>query len=156
MRGCKLLLAALAAPVGTLAGQTPPDSAGLDRALQHYADLISRMAHDSIAALYLPDGELAAPDRDPIVGPAAIAAFLKSFSAYQVYSHRMTADTVRFRGDTALQIGTFRQRVRLPDGTTVEAAGIFRAEWLQVGGTWRVRRMATAPPPHQAAGPPDH
>jgi ketosteroid isomerase-like protein len=135
-----VLLLALARPG---LAQSPADSAALGRALRHYSELVARMADDSIAALYAPDGELAAPGRPPIVGPDSIRAFLHRFAAFHVLGEEMVADSLAFHGDTAVQAGRWRQRVRVPKGDTVNVSGDFAAEWLRDGqGSWRLRRMA--------------
>jgi len=127
--------------------QTSADSASLTASLEHYARLMRRMAHDSISVLFTPTGELAAPGRPPIVGPAAIDSFLHSFSAYRVLGDSMRQVSLAMRGDTAIQSGTFWQRVQVPAGDTVEVHGEFQAEWVRDGsGSWRLRRLGTAPP----------
>jgi ketosteroid isomerase-like protein len=102
------------------------------------------MASDSIGAMYLPDGMLVAPDRLPIVGPAAIQAFLESFSGYRVLAYETVGDSLRVNGDTALQSGRWWQRVKLPAGDTVSVSGGFSAQWVRTANDeWRLRRMGT-------------
>ncbi len=115
-------------------------------ALEHYASLMRRMASDSIGAMFTPDGELVGTGRPPVVGPAAISAFLASFSSYRVLADTMRATSIRLSGDTAVQRGTFWQLVRVPAGDTVVARGAFEATWLRdAHGRWAVRRMGTTP-----------
>lgn len=102
------------------------------------------MASDSIGAMYLPDGALAVPGRTPIVGPAAIRAFLESFAGYHVLAYETVSDSVRLRGDTAFQSGRWWQRVSLPAGDTVSVSGGLSAEWVRnARGEWHLRRMGT-------------
>jgi ketosteroid isomerase-like protein len=128
------------------AAQGPADSATVLAALRHYAVLVQRMASDSIAAQFTADGELLDANRPPIVGPAAIGAFLSSFSAFHVLDDSMIATTTEVRGDTSVQTGRFWQRVQVPAGDTVVAQGGFVITWLwDPRAGWRIRRMGTAP-----------
>jgi ketosteroid isomerase-like protein len=146
-----LLLLCVASAVRVQA-QRPADTAGIGAALQHFTALTGRMANDSLGALYLPDGVLAAPDRAPIVGPAAVTAFLATFSNYHVLAYATRADSARVRGDTVEQLARWWQRVRVPAGDTVSVSGGLRTEWVRVGpGLWRIRRIETFP---MDAGPP--
>jgi ketosteroid isomerase-like protein len=129
-----------------LSAQTASERASVDSALAHYTRLVARMAHDSIAALYTADGELAAPGRPPIVGPVAIGDFLGSFSEYHVLAYRTTSDSVLIRGDTAYQTGQWWQEVQVPAGDTVNVKGDLSVIWLRDStGAWRARRMSATP-----------
>lgn len=144
----KILVAwALCAGVAAGArGQAREDTTGLDRALQRYASLVMRMSSDSIGAMYLPTGVLAAPGRAPIVGPAAVAEFLKTFADYRVLAYAAHADSVMVKADTAWQLSRWWQRVRIPAGDTVMVSGGLAAEWVRVSrGEWRLRRLGTFP-----------
>ncbi len=124
----------------------PPGTAPVEDALQHYSLLVAKMANDSIAAMYTADGELAGPGQPPVVGPAAIQAFLQSFAAYRVLTERMTSDSITVQGDTAFQSGRWWQQVIIPAGDTVAVHGGFSAQWLRdSAGEWHLRRMAARP-----------
>ena len=115
-------------------------------ALQHYAQLIGKMDNAGIAALFTQDGEVVNPGRDPIKGPAAIEAFLKQFSDYHVLSQTMIPQKTQVDGDHAQQEGTFKQRVRGPDGNVIDVSGTFTIVWIRdSSGAWRIQRVATAP-----------
>ena len=115
-------------------------------ALQHYAQLIGKMDNAGIAALFTQDGEVVNPGRDPIKGPAAIEAFLKQFSDYHVLSEMMIPQKTQVDGDRAEQEGTFKQRVRGPDGNVIDVSGTFTIVWIRdSSGAWRIQRVATAP-----------
>lgn len=144
---------ALALALATACGGATPRSMAergrdLDAALNHYGRLVRAMASDSIAALYLPDGELGSAGQPTITGPDSIRAFLHRFDQYRVLGSAMMVDSSRLAGDSGIQHGRYTQRVRLPSGDTVEVSGLFTAEWL-IGptGEWRIRRMGTAPMP---------
>ena len=124
-----------------------PAQAEVERALASYSDLMLAMAPDRLAASYTPDGELSDAEQGPVIGPDSIRAFLASFSDYRVLANRLSADSTRVTADTAWQVGTYSERVRLPAGDTVEVAGRFQATWLRSGaGEWRLRRMHTMRP----------
>ena len=115
-------------------------------ALKHYAQLIEKMDNAGIAALFTEDGEIVNPGGDPIKGPAAIEAFLKQFSDYHVVSEMLEPQKTQVDGDRAKQEGTFRQRVRGPDGNAREVSGTFTIDWMRdSSGAWRIQRVATAP-----------
>ena len=115
-------------------------------ALQHYAQLIEKMDNAGIAALFTQDGEVVNPGRDPVKGPAAIEAFLKQFSDYHVLSEMMIPQKTQVDGDRAEQEGTFKQRVRGPDGNVIDVSGTFTIVWIRdSSGAWRIQRVATAP-----------
>jgi len=122
------------------------DVAVVDARLAEYRQLVLRMDHHGIAQLFASDGEVVNPGRDPIRGPAAIESFLRGFDAYKVLEYSIVADSTAAQGRSAYQVGTYRQRVRVPAGDTVVVQGRFRAEWTnQGGGRWLIRRMGTTP-----------
>lgn len=117
----------------------------VNAALAHYAALATAMQHDSIAALFLPDGAMQNAGDAPIVGPDAIRTHLRSFADFHVIENRLHADSTRVHGDSAYQAGTFWQRVRLPKGDTVIASGRFEAHWALDAHdhAWKLHRLAT-------------
>lgn len=148
--GAFISAAALLLVTGTAAAQSTTgsarDSIAVSSALQHYVGFVRQMANDSISTFFTADGELAAPPRPPTVGPAAIKAFLDTFSAYHVLEDSMKVSSLTVHGDTAVQGGTFWQLVVIPAGDTVVAHGGFSATWLRDStNTWRIRRLSTAP-----------
>lgn len=142
---CLLLLSAPLVPA-TAQAQSRQDSTSVNAALDHYTRLTVRMASDSIAALYTPDGVLAATGRAPIQGPDSIRAFLREFRDFHVLSDTMRADGLIIWGDTAWQSGVFHQHVRVPAGDTVFARGRFLITWVRdAAGEWRIRWASTRP-----------
>jgi uncharacterized protein (TIGR02246 family) len=139
------LIGAALAVVGCRSTATPEVT--IEAALAHYASLAAAMQHDSIAALFTPDGELATEGQPAITGPEAIRAHLHSFVGYHVLSNELVANTTRASADSADQAGTFRQRVQVPAGDTVSVQGRFTIRWIRDrAGAWRIQRMATRPP----------
>jgi ketosteroid isomerase-like protein len=117
----------------------------VDQALAQYAAKIQAMNPTEIGASYTADGEMVSPGTPPLVGPAAIAEHLQSFSAFHVLEERMTPDLTTQTGDTAEQRGTYFQRVTLPSAETIEVSGRFQADWRFVDGQWRLRRLEAIP-----------
>ncbi|MEO8056394.1 MAG: hypothetical protein ABI768_14640 [Acidobacteriota bacterium] len=78
--------------------------------------------------------------------PARIEAALQAWAKTE--GKEMKGGSLQILGPSALQNGTFKQKVRLPDGKVVESQGTFEAEWdRQSDGSWLVSRMTINPPP---------
>jgi ketosteroid isomerase-like protein len=78
--------------------------------------------------------------------PARIEAALRAWGKTE--GKEMKGGSLQILGPSALQSGTFKQNVRLPDGKVVESQGTFEAEWdRQPDGSWLVSRMTINPPP---------
>jgi len=123
----------------------PPESQ-VRGALQRYVRLVRAMDHAGIAAMFAPDGEVVNPGREPIKGRAAIQAFLEQFAGYQVIHEMMVARATTVDGNHATQTGTYRQRVRGPDGNVIDVSGNFVLDWIRDGsGVWLIQRAATTP-----------
>jgi ketosteroid isomerase-like protein len=128
--------------------QRAADSAAVNRALEHYVHLVERMQSDSIAALFSANGRLMTRGRPSAIGPAAIATFLHSFDNYHVLSEAMIPSRLQFAGDSAIQLGAYTQRVRVPSGDSIVVRGTFSIIWERgPGGTWRIRQASTEPTP---------
>ena len=94
----------------------------------------------------MPDGELAAPGARRLSARPPFGPFSSLSAAITLLVEEMTADSVTTNGDTAVQVGRFRQRVQVPAGDTVEVRRGFRAAWLRDRlGIWHLRRLGTAP-----------
>ncbi len=114
-------------------------------ALAQYAAKVQAMDSEGIGASYTADGAMVSPGAPPVVGPAAIAAHLQSFSAFKVLEERMTPELTNQAGDSADQTGTYFQRVTLPSKETIEVSGRFQADWRFVDGQWRLQRLEAIP-----------
>ncbi len=120
--------------------------AAIKAELARYERFVLTMAHDSIAAMFTPDGELHTPGASSPVGPKAIAEYLKSFSAFHVIADSMTADSTFASTTAGRQVGSYWQRVRIPRGDTVEVRGRFEARWRKVPpGQWKLSWLGTVP-----------
>lgn len=143
-RLCTLLAIAVAACASHDAATPRDDAAALRAATQRYAELVQRMDHAAVAAMFAPGGQIVATGRAPIRGPVAIRKYLESFKDFHVESETMTADSVTVDGAEGYVSGNYRQRVRVPAGDVVEVHGSYTAEWLRgADGVWRIQRIAT-------------
>ncbi|HEX4454074.1 MAG TPA: nuclear transport factor 2 family protein [Kofleriaceae bacterium] len=100
---------------------------------------------DATVALLAPSASISHADQPPVIGAAAIAAFLRTFAGYHVTDYQMTGVSTRVNGDAAEQHGHYHQAVTTPDGKPVEVNGVFEADWRKHDGHWRIERMHTAP-----------
>jgi uncharacterized protein (TIGR02246 family) len=143
-RACLVALALFVPAARAAAPMTPEKD--VRAALARYVDLVRKMDHAAIAGMFAPDGEIVNPGQESVRGPAAIEAFLRRFADYKVLAETMTAATTTVDGAHATQSGIYRQKVRTPDGKVLNVSGGFDAEWIRdAAGTWRLRRLATAP-----------
>lgn len=116
-------------------------------ALERYVQLMIRQDAVALSAMFLPAGTIAHEGQAAIVGPEAIRKFLDSFANYKVLDHAMVITSAAVEGAGLRQDGTYRQRVRTPDGQTIEVNGRFTAKWVrQTDGRWLIESMLTAPP----------
>jgi len=141
-----LACALLTACENPKAAKLRADKADLEARLQHYSALVLAMDTAGIAAMFAPDGEMVNPNRPPVHGRAAILTFLGTFSDFRVISNVDSLEGTTVDGDTAEQLGTYRQSVRLPDGKLLEAKGRFEIAWVRDrSGTWLFSQVATFP-----------
>ncbi len=93
---------------------TLPDFTGraaeVAAAFEQYARLLRAMDHAGMAALFVPTGRVVNPGETPIVGPAAIDAFLERFADYKVVRYDVTIDRISVHGDSAVQSARFAKR----------------------------------------------
>jgi uncharacterized protein (TIGR02246 family) len=138
-------LLCVAAVLAVMGAAASPE-AEVRAALQRYVHLVQRMDNAGIAAMFAPDGEVVNPGRDPIKGRPAIQAFLEQFAGYHVINETMVPRTTTVDGTHARQTGTYRQRVRGPDGNVIDVSGNFVLDWIRDGsGVWLIQRAATTP-----------
>ena len=144
--GALALVLGACGPAGREPAATGHEDEELRHATQHYGDLVGKMDHAAIAALFDKDGVLAAEGSRPVRGPEAIEKYLESFSKVQVLSESLTVSTVNFRGSNGHVTGTYQQSVRLPEGNVANVHGTFAADWIRGSDqVWRLRRMASFP-----------
>jgi ketosteroid isomerase-like protein len=116
----------------------------VDSALGAYRRSVLEMNVDATVELFAPSASISHANEPPVIGKAAIGAFLRTFAGYKVTSYDLTAASTQIAGDTAAQHGTYHQSVDTPDGKHVEVGGVFDASWrLEPDGQWRITRMHT-------------
>lgn len=153
----RISIFALCLALSLLAGCVPRDPNAAARAatvdslqvaarLQRYSYNVLNMDHAGIAEMFAHDGELRSEGQATLVGPERIHEFLNGFLSYKVLAEQVTADSTEVRADSAWQIGTYRQRVRVPDGKLVEVSGSFEVKWgRDATGQWMIRNMRMTP-----------
>jgi ketosteroid isomerase-like protein len=116
----------------------------VDSALGAYRRSIVEMNVDATVELFAPSASISHANEPPVIGKAAIGAFLRTFSGYKVTSYDLAAASTRISGNTAAQHGTYHQAVDTPDGQHLQVGGVFDASWrLEPDGHWRITRMHT-------------
>jgi uncharacterized protein (TIGR02246 family) len=117
-------------------------------AVRRYDAAVLAMDSDTIAAFYLPDGEMWDNGKLARKGPDAIRAFLKSFDGQvRVESQKTTIDRLAWDGARAIVDTTYRQAARLlSTNALVDAHGRIRLTWVRdAAGRWRIARAETTP-----------
>lgn len=105
-----------------------------------------------IAGLFADDGRLVWAGQDPVIGPAAIQAFLvKEYEENPRQTSTWTTERVMIAtaGDMAVEFGSFSNAATGQDGTGSDR-GSYVTVLQKVGGTWRIKADASAsatPPP---------
>jgi ketosteroid isomerase-like protein len=122
------------------------DKAVVEQRLQRYAQLTLAMDTAGMAAMFAPEGELVNPKVPALRGRDAIAKFLAGYSDYKVLAVEDVATSTLIDGDTSEQLGTYRQKVRAPDGQIFEATGRLEINWVHTApGVWLILQLATFP-----------
>jgi uncharacterized protein (TIGR02246 family) len=138
---CALLAGACAAP-----SRLKEDKAAVEARLQRYTELMQALDAGGVAAMFAPDGEMVNPRQPPVKGRAAIEKFIAGFSGFRVISISQVASSTLIDGDTAEQMGDYRQKVRTPDGRLLDISGRFEIEWVRSATDgWLLLQVATFP-----------
>jgi ketosteroid isomerase-like protein len=122
--------------------------AEIENAMKQYDRLTFRMAGDSLADTYTPDGELGGKGMKTYIGRDSIRKFLKSFdpASIKLISNSTKVVSIDYKGDTAVVEGAYEQKAKLPQGDTGIYIGTFTAKWMKgEGGKWLIRKMYTVP-----------
>ncbi len=127
----------------TISSCTQDRSKEIDKRMRHYDELILKMDYDVLAKMYFHDGELCGENQTSIVGSDSIRKFLQSFQAYKVLEYKSITKSTVFKGDTAIQEGTYFQKVKPPQGDTLELGGQYRTTWLKEKDQWLIKKMYT-------------
>ena len=117
----------------------------VEAALAQYRNLVLGMHPDKVALMFDATAELSFEDQPAVVGQAAISAYLNSFVGYEVLEYDLAATGTTLKGETAIQLGNYRQKVEAPGGESVAVRGTFEARWShQADGSWLISRLHTA------------
>ena len=117
----------------------------VEAALAQYRNLVLGMHPDKVALMFDATAELSFEDQPAVVGQAAISAYLSSFVGYEVLEYDLAATGTTLKGETAIQLGNYRQKVEAPGGEVVAVRGTFEARWShQADGSWLISRLHTA------------
>lgn len=119
----------------------------------------------AVAALYVDDGIEMPPNRPAIKGKAAIEEYYaKLFNGPGPILEESTSTHLegRVSGDMAIDVGNYRDRIKLPDGNTINAVGKYIVVMKRVGEAWKVAYAIyngdeperPAPPPPPMSPPP--
>jgi len=120
----------------------PDRKAEIESALKTYDRLIWKMDADSIADLYMAEGELG----DIVHGRDSIRKFLSTFTNVKVLSVASTSEKIVFYQDTAIQNGRYNQTALVNNKDTMRPKGTYEAKWIWIKGEgWKIRRMTTTP-----------
>lgn len=120
------------------------DKREVTAALQHYDALIQTVNADSIALLYMPNGEIIGNGKPAAIGRDSIRAFLSTFRNVRVPSNVSTVIEINITADTAVQRGSYKQVAIISGQDTVRVKGDFTATWQRdTQGKWLIRRMET-------------
>ncbi len=114
-------------------------------ALAAFRKSIYDMNVDATVALLASNASISHADQPPVIGAAAIGAFLRTFAGYHVTDYQLTGVSTHVNGEAAVQHGHYHQAVTTPEGKPVEVNGVFEVDWRKRDGHWRIERMHTAP-----------
>lgn len=125
---------------------SPPD---IHEAMATYDRLILKTDADSIALLYMGDGELG----NKVQGRDSIRKFLQQFKNFKVLEQHSTIDSLSLDQDTGYMSGRYHQRVIVPvqdsldpqhKHDTVTVNGKYSSVWIRLPEYgWKIKRMET-------------
>ncbi len=116
------------------------DKNGVEMRMKYYDHLIQQLDADSIALLYMPDGQLGEMAR----GRDSIKQFLSSFKNVKVLSQQSTSESMHINGDTALQRGFYTQKDVVNNKDTISVKGSYTAHWQwKENEGWLIQKMET-------------
>jgi uncharacterized protein (TIGR02246 family) len=121
----------------------PATERQIEGALQRYAARIALMDAPGVAAMYTPDG-VWERQSGTLYGRDAIRQAVASTGGVRVLSNEMIMRNISYNGPALIQVGEFRQSLRLANGKTANIEGRFEATWVQAPyGEWLIHRMVT-------------
>jgi SnoaL-like domain len=125
---------------------SPPD---IHDAMATYDRLILKTDADSIALLYMAEGDLG----NKVHGRDSIRKFLQQFKNFKVLQQHSTIDSLSLDQDTGYMSGRYHQEVIVPvqdslnpkhRHDTVNVNGKFASVWIRLPEYgWRIQKMET-------------
>jgi uncharacterized protein (TIGR02246 family) len=116
-------------------------------AFSTYRDAVLRTDSDAIAALFEPDASIAHNDGVPIAGRQNIRRHLDTLAGYKLIPYDVDIQSTRREDGGVVQVGDYRQVMRMPSGETVYPSGSIRLKWLrQANGAWLIESLRTVSP----------
>jgi ketosteroid isomerase-like protein len=138
MRFLKIIL------ICVVASSCTNDKTAVEREMRNYGHMILTRQYDSMVHKFMPHGELASEGQHSIFGRDSIADLFKSFAGATVIKYETTSKSVVFKGDDAIQDGSYMQVVTVPSGDTLELSGDYTAIWTKSkDGEWLIKKMLT-------------
>ena len=121
--------------------KTAHNKSEIESAMQRYNYFIQKVNADSIALLFMPEGNLGTVAH----GQEAIRKFLLQYKDINVVSQVSTTNSIIIAGDSAVQKGAYKQTDILPAHTdTLKVSGTFTAKWQwDKQHKWRIQSMET-------------
>jgi uncharacterized protein (TIGR02246 family) len=108
---------------------------------------VLRTDSDAIAALFDAGGSIAHNDGSPIVGRQNIRSLLETLAGYKLIPYDIDIQSTRLQQGAVVQVGAYRQVMRMPSGETVYPAGAIRLKWVrQANGAWLIESLRTVSP----------
>jgi uncharacterized protein (TIGR02246 family) len=115
-RGAAVVAAVVFSATGALA-QAGPDAAAVGKARAAYEKAAGAQDAAGIAKLYTADGVEMPPNAPAAKGRAAIEAYHKAFAKqFMVHGITLTATDLKVHGDTAVEVGTYKQQLMFQNG----------------------------------------
>jgi ketosteroid isomerase-like protein len=125
-----------------IASCKPSLNKDVENAMKQYDNQVLHTNAKGISEMFMPDGEMAPPGMNPIIGRDSIEKFLSQFAGIKVEEQKSTTDSIRRFGDTAYQYGKYYQRDSI-NNTEAEVHGMFQANWvIQPDGKLLLKRMS--------------
>jgi ketosteroid isomerase-like protein len=129
-------------------GEYTKEERAVDSALSKYQQFVLGMETDRIVDMFDTTSELSIEAQTPALGRDAIRSFLLSRADVKVVEYELTPSSTSVSGANGSQRGTYRQKLRTPEGQDSTARGRFEAQWVrQASGPWLIRRMHLVPEP---------
>lgn len=127
--------------------QTAADIIAIQHLAVSYSEAVSRGEVDEAVEVYAPDGVLASPTTDDAVGPAAIAAVIKTTIAdLELVFQCVHLGLVRVDGDRATARFPITEWARRrSDGRPIQFLGIYQDDVVRLDVGWRFSRRQLLP-----------